>query len=142
LHEKTYPNVPNGSITSLYVYIACALCNSVAGGSPNDMMISYCIEYTEVINSVWYVVDAISDTLHNESPIQLIMMNSKQLLKASTEYLIKALTVALGQLMQFTCGYTKLQAPTIMSGRTRLRKCLLWQQAYYAWNQLIVPSSL
>jgi hypothetical protein len=49
--------VPNGPITPS-VRLACALCY-FAGGSPCDFMTTYCIGYTGMMQSIWYVVDAI-----------------------------------------------------------------------------------
>jgi hypothetical protein len=56
--KRKYRYVPNGPITSS-VRLACAL-RYFAGGSPYDIMTSYCIGYADMINSVWYVVDAIN----------------------------------------------------------------------------------
>lgn len=50
--------IPNGPITPS-VCLACALCY-FAGGSPYDIMTSYCIGYTDMMQSVWCVVDAIN----------------------------------------------------------------------------------
>ena len=58
MHKKNYRYVPNGPITPS-VQLACAL-RYFAGGSPYDIMTSYCIGYTDMMNAVWYVVDAIN----------------------------------------------------------------------------------
>ncbi len=49
---------PNGPITPS-VGLACALCY-FAGGSPYNIMATYCIGYIEMMQSVWYVADAIN----------------------------------------------------------------------------------
>jgi hypothetical protein len=48
----------NGQITP-DVRLACAI-RWFAGGSPYDIMTTYCIGHTDTINSIWYVVDAIN----------------------------------------------------------------------------------
>ena len=53
-NNKRY--VPNGPITPS-VRLACAL-RYFAGGSPDDIMTSYNIGYTDMIQSVWCAVDA------------------------------------------------------------------------------------
>jgi hypothetical protein len=62
MHKKNYRYVPNGPITPS-VCLACALCY-FAGGSPYDIMTSYCIGYPDMMYSAWYVVDAINE--HSE----------------------------------------------------------------------------
>ena len=57
-NRKNHRYVPNGLITPS-VRLACAL-RYFAGGSPYDIMSSYCAGYPDVIHSVWYVVDAIN----------------------------------------------------------------------------------
>jgi hypothetical protein len=56
--ERKYRYVPNGPITPSD-RLACAL-RYFAGGSPYDIITSYCIGYADMITSVWYVVDAIN----------------------------------------------------------------------------------
>ena len=58
MREKNYRHVPNGPITPS-VCLACAL-RYFAGGSPYDIMTSYCIGYPDMMYSVWYVVDAVN----------------------------------------------------------------------------------
>ena len=58
MHERNYRYVPNGPITPS-VRLACAL-RYFAGGSPYDIMTLYCIGYPDVMNSVWFVIDAIN----------------------------------------------------------------------------------
>ena len=53
------PPVPNGSIDSS-VRLACAL-RYFAGGSPYDLMGKYGISHTVVMESVWYVVQAVNN---------------------------------------------------------------------------------
>ncbi|KAL3783157.1 hypothetical protein HJC23_001507 [Cyclotella cryptica] len=48
--------IPNGKIES-EVRLACAL-RYFAGGSPYDIMAKYGMSHSEVMNSVWYVVEA------------------------------------------------------------------------------------
>jgi hypothetical protein len=50
------PPIPNGKISS-EVRLACSL-RYFAGGSPLDIMSKYGVSHTEVLNSVWYVVEA------------------------------------------------------------------------------------
>ena len=57
--SRLKPPCPNGPITTS-VRVACAL-RYFAGGSPYDLMAVYAISLTEVMNSVWYVVQAIND---------------------------------------------------------------------------------
>ena len=52
------PPIPNGRIDS-FVRLACAL-RYFVGGSPYDIMGKYGISYSEVLQSVWYVVDAVN----------------------------------------------------------------------------------
>jgi hypothetical protein len=59
MHEKNYQYVPNGPITPS-VCLACALCY-FAGGSPYNIMTSYCIGYPDMMYSVWYVVYTINE---------------------------------------------------------------------------------
>jgi hypothetical protein len=54
------PPPPNGTI-STSVCLACAL-RYYAGGSAYDIISSYNISHTELLESVWYVVDAINQT--------------------------------------------------------------------------------
>ena len=54
-HERY---VSNGPITPS-VCLACALCY-FAGGSPNDIMTTFCIGHADTLRSIWYVVDAIN----------------------------------------------------------------------------------
>lgn len=58
MNETNYRYVPNGPITPS-VRLACAL-RYFAGGSPYDLMTSYCIGHTDMVYSIWYVVDAIN----------------------------------------------------------------------------------
>ena len=51
-------HVPNGRI-SPDVRLACAI-RWFAGGSPYDMMTTFGVSHTEVVNSYWYVVDAVN----------------------------------------------------------------------------------
>ena len=53
------PPIPNGKIESS-VRLACAL-RYFAGGSPYDIMGKYHISYSEVLESVWYVVEAVNE---------------------------------------------------------------------------------
>jgi hypothetical protein len=53
-----YRHIPNGPITPS-VRLACAL-RYFAGGSPYDIMTTYQIGYTDTVNSIWYVVEAIN----------------------------------------------------------------------------------
>ena len=53
------PPTPNGKIESS-VRLACAL-RYFAGGSPYDIMGKYHIAYSEVLASVWYVVEAVNE---------------------------------------------------------------------------------
>ncbi|KAL3760369.1 hypothetical protein ACHAWU_000344 [Discostella pseudostelligera] len=53
------PPIPNGRIESS-VRLACAL-RYFAGGSPYDIMGKYLISYSEVMQSVWYVVEAVNE---------------------------------------------------------------------------------
>ena len=52
------PPVRNGTITTC-VRLACAI-RFFAGGSPYDIMGKYGISYSEVMDCVWYVVDAVN----------------------------------------------------------------------------------
>ena len=52
------PPVRNGLITSS-VRLACAI-RYFAGGSPYDIMVAYCVGYTEVLKSVWIIVEAVN----------------------------------------------------------------------------------
>ena len=52
------PPVRNGLITSS-VFLACAI-RYFAGGSPYDIMVAYCVGYTEVLKSVWIIVEAVN----------------------------------------------------------------------------------
>ena len=52
------PPVPNGPICT-EVRLACAI-RYFAGGSPYDLMGKFGISHTEVLESVWYVVEAIN----------------------------------------------------------------------------------
>ena len=54
--SKNY--IHNGRITPS-VRLACAL-RYFAGGSPYDIMTTYCLGHTDTINSIWYVVEAIN----------------------------------------------------------------------------------
>ena len=54
------PPTPNGKIESS-VRLACAL-RYFAGGSPYDIMGKYFISYSEVTESVWYVVEAVNES--------------------------------------------------------------------------------
>ena len=56
--ESKRRHIPNGPI-STSVRLACAL-RYFAGGSPYDIMTTYQIGFSETINSVWYVVEAIN----------------------------------------------------------------------------------
>ena len=56
LNNPPLPPIPNGRI-STDVRLACAL-RYYAGGSPFDISSTYCVSHTEVINSVWFVVEA------------------------------------------------------------------------------------
>ena len=58
VNKKNHRYVPNGPITPS-VCLACAI-RYFAGGSPYDLMSSYCVGYPDVMHSVWYVVDAIN----------------------------------------------------------------------------------
>ncbi len=58
MNKKNHRYVPNGPITPS-VCLACAF-RYFAGGSPYDLMSSYCVGYPDVMHSVWYVVDAIN----------------------------------------------------------------------------------
>ena len=53
------PPIPNGKIERS-VRLACAL-RYFAGGSPYDIMGKYFISYSEVLESVWYVVQAVNE---------------------------------------------------------------------------------
>jgi hypothetical protein len=53
------PPTPNGKIESS-VRLACAL-RYFAGGSPYDIMGKYHIAYSEVLASVWYVVETVNE---------------------------------------------------------------------------------
>ena len=53
------PPIRNGPI-STSVHLACAL-RSFAGGSPYDLVGFYGISYTDVMDSVWQVVDAVNN---------------------------------------------------------------------------------
>ena len=66
--------VPNGPITPS-VPLACAL-RYFAGGSPYDVMTTYCIGYADMMLSVWYVVDAINS--HPEFKISYPSQHEKQ----------------------------------------------------------------
>jgi hypothetical protein len=50
--------IHNGRITPS-VYLACAI-QYFAGGSPYDIMTTFCIGHTDTVQSIWYVVDAIN----------------------------------------------------------------------------------
>jgi hypothetical protein len=52
------PPVPNGLIATT-VRLACAI-RYFAGGSPYDLMAKYGISHSEVLASVWYVVEAVN----------------------------------------------------------------------------------
>jgi len=52
------PPIPNGPITTS-VRLACAI-RFFAGGSPYDIMGKYGISYSEMMESVWYVVEAVN----------------------------------------------------------------------------------
>ena len=52
------PPVPNGPITTS-VRLACAI-RFFAGGSPYDIMGKYMVSHTEMMESVWYVVEAVN----------------------------------------------------------------------------------
>ncbi|KAL3789801.1 hypothetical protein ACHAWO_000272 [Cyclotella atomus] len=52
------PPPPNGEITTS-IRLACAL-RYFAGGLPYDIMMNYGISHSEVLDSVWYVVDAVN----------------------------------------------------------------------------------
>ncbi|KAL3786233.1 hypothetical protein HJC23_002484 [Cyclotella cryptica] len=56
LNSPAPPPIPNGKIES-EVRLACAL-RYFAGGSPYDIMAKYGMSHSEVMNSVWYVVEA------------------------------------------------------------------------------------
>ena len=56
------PPVTNGNIKSS-VCLACAL-RYIAGGSPYNLMGKYGISHTVVLESVWYVVQAVNN-LHD-----------------------------------------------------------------------------
>ena len=56
LNSPAPPPVPNGKI-STSVRLACAL-RYFAGGSSYDIMAKYGVSHSEVMNSVWYVVEA------------------------------------------------------------------------------------
>jgi DDE superfamily endonuclease len=73
-NETNYRYVPNGPITPS-VRLACAL-RYFAGGSPYDLMTSYCIGHTDMVYSIWYVVDAIN--AHAEFQISYPTDHGKQ----------------------------------------------------------------
>ena len=54
------PPIPNGSI-SKSVRLACAL-RYYGGGSPHDLMSNFGISHMDVMDSVWFVVDAVNST--------------------------------------------------------------------------------
>jgi hypothetical protein len=54
------PPPPNGEITSSF-RLACVL-RYFAGGLPYDITTNYGISHSEVLDSVWYVVDAVNRT--------------------------------------------------------------------------------
>ena len=62
------PPPPNGKI-STSTRLACAL-RYFAGGSPYDIMSNYDVSHTEMIDSVWYVVDAVNkkESFHIKYP--------------------------------------------------------------------------
>jgi hypothetical protein len=57
-YYKPPPPVPNGVIATT-VRLACAI-RYFAGGSPYDLMGKYGISHSEVLASVWYVVEAVN----------------------------------------------------------------------------------
>jgi len=54
------PPPPNGDITTS-VRLACAL-RYFSGGSPYDIMSNFGVSHSEMMDSVWYVVDATNRT--------------------------------------------------------------------------------
>ncbi len=52
------PPSPNGQITTS-IRLACAL-QYFAGASPYDIMVKYGVSYTDVMRSVWVVVDIVN----------------------------------------------------------------------------------
>lgn len=55
----TPPPIPNGSRIETSVRLGCAL-RYFAGGCPYDIMVKYGISHTEVIDSAWFVTEAIN----------------------------------------------------------------------------------
>ena len=58
-HHNRSPPVPNGTRIPTSIRLGCAL-RYFAGGSPYDLMVSYGISHTEMLNSIWLVVEAIN----------------------------------------------------------------------------------
>ena len=79
------PPVPNGKISS-EVRLACAL-RYFAGGSPYDIMAKYGVSYREVLNSVWYVVEATN--MKDEWYIQY-PQNHEEQVKIATDFKVKS----------------------------------------------------
>ena len=58
INQPEPPPTPNGKISS-DVWLACAL-RYFSGGSPYDIMVKYGVSHTEMLNSVWYVVEVVN----------------------------------------------------------------------------------
>ena len=56
--ETSLPPIHNGPITSI-MHLGAAI-HYFAGGAPYNIMCCFCIAYSEVLVSVWIVVDAVN----------------------------------------------------------------------------------
>lgn len=75
LNNPPPPPIPNGRI-STDVRLGCAL-RYFAGGSPYDIMSKYGVSHTEMMNSVWYTVEATNKK--NEWYIEYPQQHEEQL---------------------------------------------------------------
>jgi len=85
INQPEPPPLPNVTI-STEVRLACAL-RYFSGGSPYDIMVKYGVSHTEMLNSVWYVVEAVNNK--KEWYICYPMDHNEQL-KIAAEFMAKS----------------------------------------------------
>ena len=94
-----FPPIPNGPITPS-IRLGAALCY-FAGGSPYDIMCVFGISYSEVLASVWIVVDAGNKCPHFQISSQRHSKNRERLQPDLKLQVHLAFGIVPGQLMGF-----------------------------------------
>ena len=103
------PPVPNG-IISTSVRLACAI-RYFAGGSPYDLMGKYGISHTEVLASIWYVVEATNTLPEFLFSIQQTRRHNVGFLLVFEKLAPSISTTALVPLTASSFGFKNLAAP-------------------------------